>query len=87
MQSPPPPPTLGAQTQVTTTDGRVFGGFDCVLSAIGRIPKTDTLGLENTKVERTAGGLIKVDEYENTTSPGVCVTEPFTHHVSLQGVC
>ena len=35
---------------VTTGDGRVLEGFDCVLSAIGRVPKTDSLGLENTKV-------------------------------------
>lgn len=51
-------------------DGRTLGGFDCVLSAIGRVPVTGSLGLDKTSIELERG-YIKVDKYENTTEEGV----------------
>ncbi|WP_206859625.1 glutathione-disulfide reductase [Candidatus Enterococcus mangumiae] len=40
---------------------------DCVLFAGGRVPNTDTLGIEKTNVELDEKGFIKVDKFQNTT--------------------
>ena len=48
-----------------------FGGFDCVLFAIGREPVTKSLGLEKVGVATDAKGFIKVDEYERTSAPSI----------------
>jgi glutathione reductase (NADPH) len=45
--------------------------FDCVLYAIGRTPLTKALNLDAAKVKLTARGYIQVDEFQNTTAPGV----------------
>jgi len=62
----------GADGKLTVTliDGTSEGGFDTVLLAIGRTPVTDLLNLDVTGVE-TERGYIKVDEYENTSVPGI----------------
>ncbi|MGQ8365032.1 glutathione-disulfide reductase [Glaciecola sp. 1036] len=44
---------------------------DAVVWAIGRIPSTDRLALENTDIETDERGYIKVDEYQNTTAKNV----------------
>lgn len=46
-------------------------GYDCVLLAIGRVPNTDTLGLESLGIDMDAKGHIIVDEYQNTSRPNV----------------
>lgn len=51
-------------------DGRSFGGYDCVLSAIGRDPKVDTLNLDKTSVKLDRGYIV-VDEYESTAAKGI----------------
>jgi len=51
-------------------DGRTFGGYNTVLSAIGRVTAADVLNLGATTVA-VDRGYIKVDEYENTTADGV----------------
>ncbi|KAJ0396092.1 hypothetical protein P43SY_006660 [Pythium insidiosum] len=64
----------GSLTITATVDGesgRTFEGFDQVLVAIGRAPRTKGLGLEAVGVELAAGGFIRVDKQENTTVPGV----------------
>lgn len=45
--------------------------FDAVLYATGRQPNTEQLGLENTHIEVTERGAIKVDDYCQTSVPGV----------------
>jgi len=42
-----------------------------LLLAVGRVPNTDDLGLENTRIETDSKGYIKVDEQLRTTVPGV----------------
>lgn len=42
-----------------------------VIYAIGRTPNTDNIGLENTDVELTTSGHIKVDDYHNTNVEGL----------------
>lgn len=54
--------TFNSGEQITT-DAIVFG--------TGRRPNTDKLGLENTTIERTESGYIKVDKFQNTTQEGV----------------
>lgn len=49
----------------------VFEGFDQVYAAIGRVPNVERLGLDRVGVELTSDGLIKTDEYQNTTRKGV----------------
>lgn len=44
---------------------------DALLVAAGVTPNTDTLGLENTSIERTDRGFIKVDDHLRTSVPGV----------------
>lgn len=56
--------------EVTFTNGTVLTG-DQVLFAGGRLPNTNNLGLENTQVQLTEKGFIKVDKFQNTTAEGV----------------
>ncbi len=44
---------------------------DCVLYAIGRKPVLNDLGLENTTVERSASGYIRVNEQYQTQEPSI----------------
>jgi dihydrolipoamide dehydrogenase len=45
--------------------------FDKVLVSVGRSPNSANLGLENTRVEVTARGFIKVDGQRRTTEPSI----------------
>lgn len=55
---------------VVLKDDSTHTGFDCILWAIGRHPVTGGMGLEEAGIEMSRG-FIKVDEYENTSVPGV----------------
>ncbi len=44
---------------------------DCLIWAIGRTPATDTIGLDAIGVETNERGYLKVDEYSNTSVPGI----------------
>lgn len=44
---------------------------DAILSAIGRVPRLDDLGLENTQVTLTNNGFIDVDDHFRTAHEGV----------------
>lgn len=56
--------------KVTKQDGH-FETFDCVLMAVGRTANVESLDLKNTDVQFTKTGHIQVDDFENTTAPGV----------------
>jgi dihydrolipoamide dehydrogenase len=45
--------------------------YDRVLVAVGRVPNSDDLGLENTKAERDEKGFIKVDANQRTGDPAI----------------
>ena len=49
-------------------DGRSFFGFETLLWAIGRIPRTPSLGLERAGVEIDAAAAVVVDEFQNTSA-------------------
>ncbi|MGB1258023.1 MAG: FAD-dependent oxidoreductase, partial [Thiolinea sp.] len=52
-------------------DGSVIADLDQVLWAVGRVPNTDDIGIENTGIELARGGLIDVDEYQETSVAGL----------------
>jgi dihydrolipoamide dehydrogenase len=45
--------------------------FDRVLVAVGRVPNSADLGLENTKVELDEKGFVKVNDRQQTNEPGI----------------
>jgi len=60
----------GDQVVVTLTDGRTVTGSHCLL-ALGSIPNTEGIGLEDVGVARDDGGFISVDKVSRTNIPGV----------------
>ncbi|MEM9112520.1 MAG: glutathione-disulfide reductase [Myxococcota bacterium] len=56
---------------VVRKDGSKIGKYDCVLWAIGRRPRTESLGLEHTRVQTNEQGVIEVDQFQNTSAPRV----------------
>ncbi|MEZ5451985.1 MAG: glutathione-disulfide reductase [Thiothrix sp.] len=52
-------------------DGSTLTDLDQVLWAIGRVPNTDDIGLENTGLELAPGGFIDVNEWQETSVPGI----------------
>jgi len=54
---------------ITTKSGDVHTGYDCLLWAIGRHPVTTGMGLD--ALEKDRAGNIVVDEFENTSVPGI----------------
>jgi len=52
-------------------DGSSLEGLDQLLWAIGRKTNTDDIGLENIGLELAPGGFIDVNDYQETSVPGV----------------
>lgn len=59
---------------------------DLVFSAIGRVPLTENLGLENTAVERDLNGAIKVDDNFRTAEPSIYAIGDVINRVALTPV-
>ena len=60
----------GDTVTVALTDGRTVTGSHCIL-ALGSIPNTEGLGLEEAGVQLDDGGFIRIDKVSRTTAPGV----------------
>lgn len=69
----------------TLSDGRVLEA-DQILLALGRIPNTQSLGLEAAGVEMGRGGEILVDEYSRTNIPSILAVGDVTNRVQLTPV-
>jgi glutathione reductase (NADPH) len=67
-------------------DGREFAGFDCVLWAIGRVPNTAGLALEEIGVKLDAGGFVITDDYQDTNVAGVHAVGDVTGRAPLTPV-
>ncbi len=52
-------------------NGEAIGAFECVLWAIGRLPNTADLGLENTDIATDDAGFVITDGYQNSNVEGV----------------
>ncbi|MHA3737356.1 glutathione-disulfide reductase [Pseudomonas sp. Eth.TT006] len=71
--------------KATLKDGRVLES-DCVFYATGRRPMLDNLGLENTDVQLTDKGFIKVDEQYQTSEPSILALGDVIGRVQLTPV-
>jgi len=60
----------GDTVTVTLSDGRTVTGSHCIL-ALGSIPNSEGLGLEEAGVQLDEGGFIRIDKVSRTTAPGV----------------
>ncbi len=70
---------------VSLTDGSTLE-VDCVMYATGRKPKTENIGLENTKVECNANGAIIVNDDYQTSEPSIYGLGDATDRVQLTPV-
>lgn len=71
--------------KATLKDGRELEA-DCVFYATGRRPMLDNLGLENTDVQLTDKGFIKVDEQYQTSEPSILALGDVIGRVQLTPV-
>ena len=78
---------------VETKKGTETIEAETVLSAVGVIPNTDSIGLEEVGVEMVRGRKIKVDEYYRTNVESIYAigdiipTQALAHVASVEGIC
>jgi pyruvate/2-oxoglutarate dehydrogenase complex dihydrolipoamide dehydrogenase (E3) component len=73
------------QVTVTLTDGRTVVGSHCLL-AVGSIPNTAAIGLEEAGVKLDRGGFIEVDRVSRTSARGVYAAGDCTGVLMLASV-
>jgi glutathione reductase (NADPH) len=71
--------------KATLKDGRELEA-DCIFYATGRRPMLDNLGLENTDVQLTDKGFLKVDEQYQTSEPSILALGDVIGRVQLTPV-
>jgi glutathione reductase (NADPH) len=69
-----------------TADGQSHEQFDVLIWAIGRSPRTVSLGLDDAGVAVDAGGYVVVDEYQNTSVPRIYAVGDVTGQAELTPV-
>jgi pyruvate/2-oxoglutarate dehydrogenase complex dihydrolipoamide dehydrogenase (E3) component len=75
----------GDEVTVTLTDGRTVTGSHCLL-ALGSVPRTRGLGLEEVGVTLDEGGFVKVDRVSRTSARGVYAAGDCTGVLMLASV-
>jgi NAD(P)H dehydrogenase (quinone) len=75
----------GDTVEVTLTDGRTVTGSHCIL-ALGSVPKTDGLGLEESGVDTDEAGFVTVDRVSRTSARGVYAAGDCTGVLMLASV-
>ncbi|MGH3506850.1 MAG: NAD(P)H-quinone dehydrogenase [Nocardioidaceae bacterium] len=75
----------GDRVMVALTDGREVEGSHCLL-AVGSIPNTEGLGLEESGIEVAEGGFVAVDRVSRTTARGVYAAGDCTGVLMLASV-
>lgn len=75
----------GDTVTVTLTDGRTVEGSHCLL-ALGSIPNTEGLGLEEAGVRLDDGGFVKVDKVSRTHARGIYAAGDCTGVLMLASV-
>ena len=73
-------------TELTLADGRVFGGFDCVLWAIGRAPASASLDLARAGVALYDDGVVITDKFQSTNVAGIYAIGDVTGREALTPV-
>jgi NAD(P)H dehydrogenase (quinone) len=75
----------GEEVIVTLTDGRTVTGSHCLL-AVGSLPNTAGIGLEEAGVKLNQGGFIEVDRVSRTSARGVYAAGDCTGVLMLASV-
>ncbi|MCH1866368.1 NAD(P)H-quinone dehydrogenase [Nocardioides sp. CFH 31398] len=75
----------GDTVTVTLTDGRSVEASHCIL-ALGSVPNTADMGLQESGVELNDGGFVKVDKVSRTTARGVYAAGDCTGVLMLASV-
>ncbi len=75
----------GDTVTVTLTDGRTVEGSHCIL-ALGSVPNTGDMGLEEAGVVLDDGGFVKVDRVSRTSARGVYAAGDCTGVLMLASV-
>jgi glutathione reductase (NADPH) len=75
----------GDGVRVTLNDGKVLGA-GAVMYAVGRIPNTLDLGLDQAKVALTPHAAVKVDSYSQSTVPSIYAIGDVTNRRNLTPV-
>ncbi|KEP73878.1 flavoprotein disulfide reductase, partial [Microbacterium sp. SUBG005] len=70
---------------VTLSDGRTIEGSHCLM-AVGSIPNTAGLGLEQAGVQMTASGHIRVNRVARTSVPNIYAAGDCTNFYPLASV-
>lgn len=76
---------IGDGVRVTLSDGRTVEGSHCLM-AVGSIPNTAGIGLEDAGVEMTASGNIRVNRVARTSVPNIYAAGDCTTFVPLASV-
>lgn len=69
-----------------TADGAEYGAFDALLWAVGRVPNSGGMGLEQVGVACDERGHVLVDVHQNTSVPGICAVGDVTDRKPLTPV-
>merc|ERR1719428_2176104 len=64
-------PSSGKLTLAAEDPAKKLVDLDCVVMAIGRVPRTKGIGLEEAGVTVTNEGRVQVDEFQQTSRRGV----------------
>ena len=75
-----------AGLRLTSASGESTGPFDVLVWAVGRMPNSAHLNLALAGVECDGRGAIKVDEFQETSAPGVFALGDVTGHHELTPV-
>jgi dihydrolipoamide dehydrogenase len=76
---------VGERVEVTLADGRVISGTHCLM-AVGAVPNTTGMGLEEAGVKLTDSGHILTDRVSRTSAPGVYAAGDCTGVLALASV-
>ncbi|BBA99715.1 putative oxidoreductase [Actinacidiphila reveromycinica] len=76
---------VGDRVEVALADGRVITGTHCLM-AVGAIPNTAGMGLEEAGVKLTESGHIRTDKVSRTSAPGVYAAGDVTGIFALASV-
>ncbi len=76
----------GKELRVSGTGGETIGGFDTLIWAVGRRGNVGGLDLDAAGIDASPGGIIPVDDYENTDVPGIYAIGDVTGKAALTPV-
>lgn len=71
---------------VLSHDNTIINNVDSIIYAIGRTPNITTIDFHKANIQLDQHGFIKVDAYQNTSTPGIYAIGDVTHHPALTPV-